>query len=148
MFLLNAFIFLIDKLADGLFKMLHINASGSYNPMTENELKTYVEVSHEDGAIESEEREMILNVFDLGDSLAKDIMVPRIDMTMVDVEMSYIKLQNIFKNTLYSRIPVYEDDKDHIIGTVNMKDFFLVKKKTDFSIRDIMRELYYTFDTK
>ncbi len=148
MFLLTPVIFIVDKMSSALFKLMHINASGTYNPMTENELKTYVEVSHEDGAIESEEREMILNVFDLGDSLAKDIMIPRIDMTMVDVDTSYSKLQNLFKNTLYSRIPVYEEDKDHIIGSVNLKDFFLVTKKTDFKVRDIMREIYYTYETK
>lgn len=148
MFLLTPVIFIVDKMSGVIFKLMHINASGTYNPMTENELKTYVEVSHEDGAIESEEREMILNVFDLGDSLAKDIMIPRIDMTMVDVDTSYSKLQNLFKNTLYSRIPVYEEDKDHIIGSVNLKDFFLVTKKTDFKVRDIMREIYYTYETK
>ena len=116
--------------------------------MTESELKTYVEVSHEDGAIETEEREMILNVFDLGDSLAKDIMIPRIEMTMIDVNASYAKLAALFKNTLFSRIPVYEGDKDNIIGSINLKDFFLVNKKTDFNIRNIMRDIYYTYETK
>lgn len=148
MFLLTPVIFIVDKLSGAILKLMHINAKGAYNPMTESELKTYVEVSHEDGAIESEEREMILNVFDLGDSLAKDIMIPRIEMTMVDVDTSYTKLQNLFKNTLYSRIPVYEEDKDHIIGIVNLKDFFLVTKKSDFKIRDIMRDIYYTYETK
>lgn len=148
MFVLTPVIYIVDKLSGVLLKLLHIDANGVYNPMTENELKTYVEVSHEDGAIESEEREMILNVFDLGDSLARDIMIPRIDMTMVDVDTSYTKLQNLFKNTLYSRIPVYEEDKDHIIGSVNLKDFFLVSKKTDFNIRNIMRDIYYTYETK
>lgn len=148
MFLLTPVIFIVDKLSGFLLKLMHINANGSYNPMTESELKTYVEVSHEDGAIESEEREMILNVFDLGDSLARDIMIPRIEMTMVDVDISYLKLQNIFKNTLYSRIPVYEGDKDHIIGIVTLKDFFLVSKKSSFHIRDIMRDIYYTYETK
>ncbi len=148
MWLLTPVIFIIDKLSAFILKLMHINANGSYNPMTESELKTYVEVSHEDGAIESEEREMILNVFDLGDSLARDIMIPRIEMTMVDVDTSYTKLQNLFKNTLYSRIPVYEEDKDHIIGSVNLKDFFLVSKKTDFNIRNIMRDIYYTYETK
>ncbi len=148
MFILTPVIFVIDKLSGFLLKLMHINAKGAYNPMTESELKTYVEVSHEDGAIESEEREMILNVFDLGDSLARDIMIPRIDMTMVDVDTSYARLQNLFKNTLYSRIPVYEEDKDHIIGCVTLKDFFLASKKTDFNVRTIMRDIYYTYETK
>ncbi len=148
MFILTPVIFIVDKLSAFLLKILHINADGVYNPMTESELKTYVDVSHEDGVIESEEREMILNVFDLGDSLAKDIMIPRIEMTTVEVDASYTKLQNLFKTSLYSRIPVYEEDKDHIIGSVTLKDFFLVSKKTDFDIRSIMRDIYYTYETK
>ena len=148
MFLLTPVIFIVDKMSGFLLKLMRISSTGAYNPMTENELKTYVEVSHEDGAIESEEREMILNVFDLGDSLAKDIMIPRIDMTAVDVEASYKELCNLFKNTLYSRIPVYEEDTEQIIGSVTLKDFFLVNKKSDFHIRDIMRDIYYTYETK
>lgn len=148
MVVMTPVIFVVDKLSAALIRLLHINAENARHPMTENELKTYVEVSHEAGAIESEEREMILNVFDLGDSLAKDIMIPRIEMTMVDVDASYTKLQNLFKNTMYSRIPVYEEDKDHIIGSVNLKDFFLHAKRTDFCIRDIMRDIYYTYETK
>lgn len=148
MLVMTPVIFIVDKLSTAIIKVLHINAQGSRNPLTENELKTYVEVSHEAGAIEPEEREMILNVFDLGDSLAKDIMIPRIDMTVVDVDASYAKLQALFKNTMYSRIPVYEEDKDRIIGSVTLKDFFLVSKRTDFHIRDIMRDIYYTYETK
>ena len=148
MFLLTPVIFIVDKMSGFLLKLMRISSTGAYNPMTENELKTYVEVSHEDGAIESEEREMILNVFDLGDSLAKDIMIPRIDMTAVDVEASYKELCNLFKNTLYSRIPVYEEETEQIIGSVTLKDFFLVNKKSDFHIRDIMRDIYYTYETK
>lgn len=115
--------------------------------MTETELKTYVDVSHEEGVIESDEREMILNVFDLNDSLARDIMIPRIDMTMVDVETGYRSLQAVFKETMFSRIPVYEGEKDNIIGIVTLKDFFS-NGRTDFSLRSIMREAYYTFETK
>lgn len=148
MFILTPVIFIVDKMSGFLLKLMRISSTGAYNPMTERELKTYVEVSHEDGAIESEEREMILNVFDLGDSLAKDIMIPRIDMTAVDVEASYKELCNLFKNTLYSRIPVYEEETEQIIGSVTLKDFFLVNKKSDFHVRDIMRDIYYTYETK
>lgn len=148
MFILTPVIFIIDKLSVFFLKLAGIDSETAHSAMTESELKTYVEVSHEDGAIETEEREMILNVFDFGDSLAKDIMIPRIEMTMIDVDASYTKLRTLFKNTLFSRIPVYEGDKDNIIGSVNLKDFFLVNKKTDFNIRNIMRDIYYTYETK
>ena len=145
--LLTPIVFLVDKLSQFLMKLLGIDTSKTGSGMTETELKTYVDVSHEEGVIESDEREMILNVFDLNDSLARDIMIPRIDMTMVDVETGYRSLQAVFKETMFSRIPVYEGEKDNIIGIVTLKDFFS-NGRTDFSLRSIMREAYYTFETK
>ena len=145
--LLTQIVFLVDKLSQFLMKLLGIDTSKTGSGMTETELKTYVDVSHEEGVIESDEREMILNVFDLNDSLARDIMIPRIDMTMVDVETGYRSLQAVFKETMFSRIPVYEGEKDNIIGIVTLKDFFS-NGRTDFSLRSIMREAYYTFETK
>ncbi len=148
MFLLTPIIYVVDKLSDFFLKLLGIDKNKTGTGMTETELKTYVDVSHEEGVIETEEREMILNVFDLGDSLARDIMIPRINMTMIDVNATYRNLQALFKETMYSRIPVYEDDTDNVIGVVMLKDFFLVNKKTDFSIRNILRDAYYTYETK
>lgn len=148
MWLLTPVIFLIDKLSGFIMRLLGLDPSGKDNSITETELKTYVDVSHEEGVIESDEHEMILNVFDLGDSLARDIMVPRIDMTMVPVDVTFRNLQAVFKETMYSRIPVYEEDTDNIIGVVTLKDFFLINKKTDFSVRSILREAYYTYETK
>ena len=145
--LLTPIVFLVDKLSQFLMKLLGIDTSKTGSGMTETELKTYVDVSHEEGVIESDEREMILNVFDLNDSLARDIMIPRIDMTMVDVETGYRSLQAVFKETMFSRIPVYEGEEDNIIGIVTLKDFFS-NGRTDFSLRSIMREAYYTFETK
>ena len=145
--LLTPVVFIVDKLSKFLMKLLGIDTSKTGSGMTETELKTYVDVSHEEGVIESDEREMILNVFDLNDSLARDIMIPRIDMTMVDVETGYRSLQAVFKETMFSRIPVYEGEKDNIIGIVTLKDFFS-NGRTDFSLRSIMREAYYTFETK
>lgn len=148
MLLLTPVIFLVDKLSAVFLRLFGIDPSKSGSGMTETELKTYVDVSHEEGVIETEEREMILNVFDLGDSLARDIMIPRIDMTMISVDASYRNLQALFKETMFSRIPVYENDRDNIIGFVMLKDFFLLNKKSDFSIRSILREAYYTYETK
>lgn len=148
MLVLTPVIFVVDKLSGFFLRLFGVNPSKTGTGMTETELKTYVDVSHEEGVIETEEREMILNVFDLGDSLARDIMIPRIDMSMISVDASYRNLQALFKETMFSRIPVYENDRDNIIGFVMLKDFFLINKKTDFSIRSILREAYYTYETK
>lgn len=140
-------IFLIDKLAGGLMKLLHIDTS-KRTAMTETELRTYVEVSHEDGVIESEEREMIYNVFDFSDAVAKDIMIPRIDMATVSENADYNEVMELFEECMYTRIPVYQEDKDNIIGLINIKDFILVKDKEQFKISDIMRQTYYTYEFK
>lgn len=144
---LTPVIFIIDKLSGILLKLLHIDPSKRAT-MTETELKTYVDVSHEDGVIEQEEKNLIYNVFDFSDSVAKDIMIPRIDMTTIDVEANYNELLALFKESMYTRIPVFENDSDNIIGIINVKDFLLVSNKRQFKIRDIMREAYYTYEYK
>ncbi len=140
-------IFIVDKLASGIMKVLHIDVN-KHTAMTENELRTYVEVSHEDGVIESEEREMIYNVFDFSDAVAKDIMIPRIDMASIDEEASYDEIMALFRECMYTRIPVYKEDKDHIIGLINIKDIILITDKENFRIADILREAYYTYEYK
>lgn len=140
-------VFLVDKVAGGLMKLLHIDAN-KRTAMTETELRTYVEVSHEDGVIESEEREMIYNVFDFSDAVAKDIMIPRIDMATVSEDAGYDEVMELFKQCMYTRIPVYREDKDNIIGLINIKDFILVNDKAQFKISDILRQAYYTYEFK
>ena len=145
--LLTPLIFVIDSLAKGIMKLFRVDADKK-TAMTENELRTYVEVGHEDGVIESEEREMIYNVFDLGDAVAKDVMIPRIDMVTVDKEATYEEVMEVFKDCMYTRIPVFEEDKDNIIGLINIKDFILVEDKAKFKISDILRQAYYTYEFK
>lgn len=145
--LMTPVIFLVDKLASGIMLLLHVDAS-KRTAMTENELRTYVEVSHEDGVIESEEREIIYNVFDFSDAVAKDIMIPRIDMATINEDATYQEVMELFRDCMYTRIPVYREDKDNVIGLINIKDFILVTDKRSFKISKIMREAYYTYEFK
>ncbi len=140
-------IFVMDSLVKGIMKLLRVDSDKKI-AMTENELRTYVEVGHEDGVIESEEREMIYNVFDFGDAVAKDVMIPRIDMVTVDKEATYEEVMEVFKDCMYTRLPVFEEDKDNIIGLINIKDFILVEDKANFKISDILRQAYYTYEFK
>lgn len=140
-------IFLVDKLAGALMALLHIDTS-KRTVMTENELRTYVEVSHEDGVIESEEREIIYNVFDFSDAVAKDVMIPRIDMASISEEATYDEVMELFRECMYTRIPVYREDKDNVIGLINIKDFILVTDRENFSIAGIMRQAHYTYEFK
>ena len=130
--------------------LLRVDPNKKQDPITEDELRTIVEVSHEEGVIESEEKKMINNVFDFGDAVAKDVMVPRIDMVMVDVNATFDELMELFQNERFTRIPVYEENTDNVIGIVNMKDFILFdhEKEKNFSIRDYLRQPLYTYEYK
>lgn len=148
MTLLTPIIFIIDKLSLGFLRFFHINSSDKNTTISEKELKTYVDVSHEGGAIESEERELIYNVFDFGDAVAKDIMVPRIRMTSIPISSTYDEVLSTFRASMFTRIPIYDDDPDDIIGIINIKDFILVKDKDKFQIKKLLRKAYYTYEYK
>ena len=141
-------IFIVNILSRGVLFLLRIDPNAKNNTMTEDELRTIVDVSHEDGVIESEEKEMIYNGFDLGDARAKDVMVPRVHVTFADVNSTYHELLDIFKEDKYTRLPVYEDTTDNVIGTINMKDLLLFDNREHFHVRDILREAYFTYEYK
>ena len=107
-----------------------------------------MDVSHETGVIETEEKDMINNLFDFGDAEAKEVMVPRIDMTFADINNTYEELIELFRKDKFTRLPVYEDSTDNVIGIINMKDLLLYDDKETFHIRDILREPYYTYEHK
>lgn len=146
--LLTPVIFVLDKLANGILRLMGIDPDRKASTMTEAELRTYVEVSHKDGIIESEEREMIYNVFDFSDALAKDIMIPRINMVTVSVTDSYEQILQVFRESMYTRLPVYQDDQDNIIGIINIKDFILTEDQAHFRVTDILRDAHYTYEFK
>lgn len=147
--LMTPLIFIINNLSMVILFIMRINPNEKNSTMTENELRTIVDVSHEDGVIESEEKEMIYNVFDLGDAKAKDVMVPRVNVTFADVESTYEELIELFREDKFTRLPVYEDSKDNVVGTINMKDLLLFdNNKREFHVRDILREAYFTYEYK
>lgn len=146
--LLTPVIFIINKLSMGLLFLLRVNPKDAENQMTEEELRTIVDVSQESGVIENEERDMIHNLFDFGDAQAKEIMVPRIDMTFIQIDATYQEVLEIFRQDMFTRIPVYEESTDKVVGIINMKDFLLQSDTEDFSIRRMLREPYFTYEHK
>lgn len=148
MFLLTPVVFLVQSLANGLMRLFRIDPNAKTNTITEHELRTIVNVSEQDGIIENEEKQMIYNVFDFGDSSAKDVMVPRIDMAFVDVDCTYQELLAIFREHMHTRFPVYEDTTDNVIGIINMKDLLLLDPEKPFVLRDHLREPYFTYEHK
>lgn len=146
--ILTPIIVIINTICRYLLKLLHVDTDRSLNTMTEMELRTIVEVSHKDGVIEKEEREMIYNVVDFGDSQAKDVMVPRADVVSVSDTSSYSEIREVFRMEKYTRLPVYQGDRDNIIGILNIKDFFFCNDTEDFKVSDIMYEPYFTYEYK
>lgn len=148
MWILTPVIAIVNKLSMIVLKVFRVDPNKKVNTITETELRTIVDVGHEEGVIESDERKMINNVFDFGDSLAKDIMVPRIDMICISKDDPYEEVLAIFKKEKYTRIPVYEDTQDNVIGILNIKDLLLSDSEKEFKVSDIMREPYFTYEYK
>ncbi len=148
MVVLTPIIYIVNKLALGFMMLLRIDPSKGSTSITEGELRTLVNVSHEAGVIENEERKMINNVFDFGDTEVKDIMIPRIDMVMADVNSDYKHIMDLFKEERFTRFPIYEYSLDNVIGIINMKDLLLYDQKKPFDVRDFLREPFYTYESK
>ena len=147
--LLTPVIFIVNKISHFFLWLLRVDTSKKVSSITEDELRTFVEVSHEEGVIESEERQMITNIVDFGDSLAKDVMIPRMDIAMVEANITYEELLKEFTKNKYARLPVYEDTIDNIIGIINLKDFvFYTGDKETLDIRTLMREAHMTYEYK
>ncbi len=140
--------FVINGIATVILKLIRVDTTNK-QAMTETELKTYVDVSHEDGVIESGEKEIIYNVFDFSDAHAKDIMIPRIDMCCVSSDADFNEVMRVFREDMYTRIPVFDgSEQDNIIGLINVKDLVLIQDKENFKIKDYLRKAYYTYEFK
>ena len=108
-----------------------------------------VGVSEEEGVLEDVEKEMIFNVFDFADAQVKDVMVQRVDIIAVDLEASYDEVLDVIKKEQFSRIPVYNQTIDDIVGILNVKDLIMAEQdKEKFKVADYMREPNYTFEFK
>lgn len=147
--ILKPFVTVLTIITNGIIRLLGGNVSEKQPLITEEELKSIVNVSHEEGVLEGDERQMIYNVFEFGDSQAKDVMTPRTNMAAVSIESSYCDLVEFLKEENFSRIPVYEEDIDDIVGIMHIKDLiFYMDNKENFSLRDIIRPAYFTYEFK
>jgi putative hemolysin len=118
--------------------------------MTEEELKSWVESNQEEGGLELEERQMIYSIFQFGETLAREIMVPRMDVLAFEVTTSLTQAAKSFTQSGHSRVPVYENNIDNIIGLLYAKDLLHVMQngRKRASIRDLLRPAYFVPDTK
>ncbi len=147
--ILTPIVFLINAISNGLLKLLGVSREDA-GKLTQGDIQTIVDVGHEEGIIHSDEKDIITNVFELKDSAVKEVMVPRVHVSILDADISFEELLKIFREDKYTRYPVYEDTPDHIIGTINMKDLLLYHNgdTSSFSVRNILREAHFVFEHK
>ena len=146
--ILTPVIFVVDALSKKCLRLVGIKTDQTHVAMTESELRAILDVSNEDGVLENEERRMIDNVVDFGDVRAKDIMIPRIDMVTANVSSSYEELMAIFRESMFTRIPIFSGSPDNIIGILNVKDLIFLSGSEGFNIRQYLREAYFTYEFK
>lgn len=115
------FSFLLVALKSGIGKLFTVDADTG---ITEEELLTMVDEAEQEGGLDSEESELIRNAIEFTDREAKDILTPRIDVTAADVEISAEDMAALFRETGFSRIPVYKETVDNIVGIINEKQFY------------------------
>lgn len=149
MVVLSPIVSILNGIRGLIFKIFRIEENNQ--PLiTEEDLLTYVNVSHEEGVIEVEEKEIIHNVFAFGDLQAKHAMVNRMDIVAVDKNVSYKELVSIFEEEKFTRIPVYEDSVDSIVGIVNIKSIAFLNddEKECFDVTKYMIEPFFTYEFK
>ena len=149
-FLLTPLVWVFNLITGVIFKILGVDNKNNQPYITEEELKTMLNVSHEEGVLEIEERQIINNVFQFGDMQAKEAMVQRLDMVVINIEDSYDEIIDMFKNEKLSRMPVYNESIDDIIGILNIKDviFLTDEEIKNFDINKYIREPFFTYEFK
>ena len=147
--ILKPFIGIFSFISSLFIRLLGGDPKATEPFITEEELRTMVGVSEEEGVLEDVEKEMIFNVFDFADAQVKDVMVQRVDIIAVDLEASYDEVLDVIKKEQFSRIPVYNQTIDDIVGILNVKDLIMAEQdKEKFKVADYMREPNYTFEFK
>lgn len=142
-------VWLFSSVSSLIVRLLGGDLNKSEPFITEEELKTMVDVSEEEGVLEVEEKEMIFNVFEFGDLQVKDIMVQRVNVIAVNVTATYEEVLKVIKEQQFSRIPVYNESIDDIVGILNVKDLILLDSdEENFNVTEYMREPFRTFEFK
>ncbi len=146
--LLKPLVFIFSKISSIIMKLFGIKDQGVNANITEEEIKSIVSFSQENGILEIEDKNLIYNVFEFGDRKVKDVMIPRVDMITLSQNSTYDEIVSLFKTERFSRVPVYKDNIDNIIGVINIKDLFFIDKEDGFTIEKYIREIYSTHEHK
>ena len=145
-YLLNPIVFVFTQIAGLFMRLLGFQSNANLPTITEDELKSMVNLSEEEGVIEDHEKTMICNVFDFADQLVKDVMIQRMDIIAIDMNASYDEIIKIIKNEQYSRYPIYSKRIDNIVGILNVKELVYRDPEEIFDIKKFVKKPYYTFE--
>ncbi len=148
--IVNPISIVLTKITNFMVKILGGDVKNNQPFITQEELRTIVSVSHKEGILEGEEKDMINNVFDFSDSQVNDVMITRTEIVAIDVDLSHEEIINIIKQEKYSRIPVYENTVDNIIGILYVKDliFLQLNKESNFDLKKYIHKPYFTYEFK
>lgn len=144
------FVKLLSLCTNGLIRMVGIDQKDLDQKVSEEEIRSLVKVGQELGVFNQTEKQMINSIFEFDDKLAKEVMTPRIDVMMVDLKQPIEKIMDQLVQLKYSRIPVYEGDKDNIIGVIHIKSLLMDAKEKGFdhiNVKDLMTEPYFVPET-
>jgi len=144
-FVFTPVIWLVDKVSHSL----PLYRDQPELSVTEEEIKEWIDVGKEEGTIEQEEQDMLYSVLEFGDTTAREIMTPRVDVTLMEDTATFEEAIRIFNETGFSRIPVYHEQVDNITGILNVKDVFsaMVSRRKDTAIREITYDPYFVPET-
>ncbi|MDD1658655.1 MAG: hemolysin family protein [Methanomicrobiales archaeon] len=141
----SPFIWIFDRLA----RSMELTKAFAKPAITEEEIKGWIELGQEDGTLEKEEQEMLFNVLEFGDTTAREVMTPRVNVMMIDEKDTLPHTVEIFKETGFSRLPVYSGEKGNVTGLLNVKEVFpvVLERREGVTIRDLMHEPYFAPET-
>ncbi len=137
-------------LGNALARLLGAEQRSDLPFVTEEEIKVLVDAGEEEGVIEEEEKDMIYSIFELGDTLAREVMVPRIDVVALEVQTPMLAALDTIMEAGHSRIPVFDETIDNILGVLYAKDLlpYLRNGRTDVPLKSVLREAYFIPETK
>ena len=142
------FVKLLTISTNVISKMFGVNSEESED-ITEEEIRMMINAGEEKGTIESQEKEMINNIFEFNDKIVSEIMIPRNDIFAIDMNATISgMIETLTEDDKYSRIPVYEGTVDEIKGIVYVKDLITARKRGNTKVKHIMKEAYYVSETK
>jgi CBS domain containing-hemolysin-like protein len=149
---LTPIIWILQKITEFFLWIMHLQPDSSQSAVvTEDELEAMINISHQEGLIPTEERVMIEKVFEFGDTTVYDVMVPRVDIVSAPVTSTVQELLSIVKEYGHSRLPIYRDNPDNVIGILHVKDLITIVAsggKGEFKLDKVLRESYFIPDSK